>query len=116
MLPKRRQQVANGVDDRNRVRARLALHSQSDDLLTVVAAGQTIVLDAVDDVPEVAQHHGRAVAISDNQLTIAFGVGDLPVRLDGQILMNAVEGADREIRIAALQGRGDIVDANAPTG
>src|SRR5258706_14370497 len=111
-MPKRRQQIADGVDDRDSVRARLPLNGQGNYLLTVVTAGQTIIRDPVDDVAEVAQHHRSAVAVSDNQFAIALGVRDLSVSLNGQGLMDAIERADPKARLAALQSGSHIVDAN----
>ena len=81
--------------------------------MAVVAAGESVVLDAVDNIPEISEQHRRAVAVSDNQLPIAFSIHQLAVRLHGKVLMNSVEGADRQIGVAALQCGRDVVDADA---
>ena len=94
----------------------MTLNRERHDLLTVVAGGQAIVFDTVNDVTKIAQRHRRAVAISHDQLTIFFCVDELPVRLHRQVLMDSVERADGKIRIAALQCRRDVVDANAARG
>src|SRR5581483_448459 len=93
LLPEGRQQIANGIDDRDRVRAGLPLDRERDDLLSVVACCEPAVLDAINHVAEIAQRDRRAVAISDDQLAILVGICQLSVRLNRQVLMNAVERA-----------------------
>ena len=92
------------------------MHRKRDDLLAVVAAGETIVRDTVHDVAEIPKQHGRAVAIGDDQLAIGLGIHQLPVGLHGQVLVNTVERAYRQIGVAALQGRRYVVDADAAAG
>ena len=113
MLTKRGQQIADGIDDRDRIRSRLTLNGQRHDLLAVIATGEAVVLNAIDDLAKIAQSHRRAVSISYDQLSILFGVGELTISLHGQVLMNPVKRADRHIRVATLQSSRHIIDADA---
>ena len=94
----------------------MPLYRKGHNLLAVITAGQTIVFNAVNDVAKFAQRDGRAIAVSDDQLAIFFRVRELAIRLDSEVLMNAIERSDRQICITALQSSCDIVDADATAG
>ena len=59
-----RQQLADRVDDLDRVRARLPLHGQVDRPRFVVPARRLVVFDAVVDVRELVEPHRPAVAVA----------------------------------------------------
>ncbi len=58
------------IDGRDDVRARLPLHVEDDRGLRVLPRAELHVLGALHDVGDVAQMHGAAVAVGDDQVTI----------------------------------------------
>ena len=90
-----RQLVLDVLDRLHHVGAGLAADIDDDGLLAVVPAADLGVLQSVDDLGDVAQHHRLAVAIGDDQRAIGLGGGELVVRRDGVGLERAVERALR---------------------
>ena len=74
------------------------------------------VLQAVDHVGDVAEHHRRAVAIGDHQRAVGVGGRELVVGRDGVGLMHAVERALRPRHIGADDRLADILEADAIGG
>ncbi len=61
--------------------------------VSFIHAAWLVVLDAVHDLRNIAQHDRRAVAIGDHNLLIIVAGHQLIVGIDGVILMRSVEAA-----------------------
>ena len=75
-----------------------------------------VVLDAVDDLAEVVEAHGRPIPVGDDHGRVLGGPEELAVGLDREGLAVALEVAAREVDVVALDGAGDLVDAELPVG
>ncbi len=114
LRPQRRELRLDRVHDGDRVRARLALDRERDDLPVVIPVPDPVVLDAVHDLPEVAEGHGRAVAVRDDHRPVRGRVEELAVRLHGERLVHAVERPDGQVRVLPLDRGRHLVDADPP--
>jgi hypothetical protein len=101
-----------GVDDLDRVGARLAQHGQGDRALAVEGRRGLDRLEAVLDLRDVAQAHRIAVARADDQVRELGGVAQLLVRLQGQRLLRPFERADRRVGVRGAQRIGQFVEAD----
>ncbi len=90
---KLRQQLLDALDDADGVGAGLALHVEDDGRGLVHPRGLLAVFDAVDDVGDVVEHDGRAVAIGDDDVLVVVAGYKLIVGVDLVILARAVEVA-----------------------
>ena len=79
----------------------------------VVPAGRLVVLDRIDHPREVAQPHRPAVARGDDDVAEAGRIGELRLRLDGQLLARPLDGADRRVGVGGRDRGLDLVDADA---
>ena len=98
------------------VGAGLAADIDDDGLLAVVPAGDLGVLQPVDDLGDVAQHHRIAVAIGDDQRAIGFRRGELVVRRDGVGLERAVECALRPGDVGVDDRLADVLERESIGG
>src|SRR6266436_3976111 len=80
--------AANGVND---IGARLTLNIDNDGRHTLVPSADLAVLQAVDDIGDIAEHDGRAAAIRDDQIAIRLDAGDLVIGGDRVGLLGTVE-------------------------
>ena len=113
-MPERRQERLDGVDDLDRVRVRLALDREDDRPVALEPRRLPLVLDAVEDVRDLAEAHGGAVPPGDDQRLVRVRVQEAAVRLDGERLVGPVDDPDRLVRVAGRDRRGDLVDPDLP--
>ncbi len=88
-----RQLGLDALDGLDHVGAGLALDVDHDRRVALIPAADLAVLQAVDDVGDVAQQHRRAVAIGHDDVAIGGRRRDLVVGRDGVGLVGAVERA-----------------------
>ncbi len=104
------------LDRLHHVGARLAADIDDDGLLAIVPARDLGVFQPVDDVRDIAQHHGVLVAVGDDQRAISFGCGKLVVRRDRVGLECAVEGALRASHVGVDDRLPDVLQRKAIGG
>ncbi len=110
------QEPPDGVGDLDRVGARLPLDGQDDRALVAEPGRDLVVLDAVDDAPELLEPHRGAVAVGHDERPVGRRLRQLAGGLDGEGLVAAVQRARRQVDVRALDGRRDLVDADAAGG
>ena len=75
-----------------------------------------VVLDAVDDVAQFLQPHGRAVAVGHDHRAVSGGVHQLAVGLHREGLVRPPQRARRQIGVVRLDRVLHFVDADAARG
>jgi len=111
-----RQQPLDTPYHRDGVAARLPLHIQDDRRRLVHPRGLCGVLDAVDDVGDIGQHHRRAVAKGHNHALVILTCDQLIVRVDLIVLMRPVEVALGRIHTGAADRGAQIFKVDAVRG
>jgi len=81
----------------NRIGIGLALDCQSDRAGTIEPARDLVVLDAVLDLRDIAEMLRIAVAIGSDERPILRRFGELASGLDHEVLLSAVDGAERGV-------------------
>ena len=99
------QQLLDALDDADGVGARLALHIEDDGRRLVHPRGLIVVLDSVDNLRDIGQHDGSAVAIGNHDVAVVVAAYQLIIRIDLVVLPRPVEVAFRGID-ARLGDRG----------
>ena len=112
--PERGKERLDRVDDLDRVRVRLALDREDDRPVALEPRGLPVVLDAVEDVRDLAEAHGRAVPPRDDERPVRRRVQEPAVRLDRERFVGPVDDADRLVRVARGDRGGDLVDPDLP--
>ena len=116
LLAERGQERLHGVDDLDGIGARLAAHLEIDRAVAVEPAGGFVALHAVDDLAEISEADGGAVAVGDDDAAEGLGVAQLAGGLERDGLVAAVEGAGGEVDVAGGEGGADLVDTDATGG
>ena len=112
-----RHQRADGVHHLHGVGAGLAFHGQGNARRAAVAPGDLLVLlDAVHHLPDVAQAHGRAVAVGHHRILKGAGVEQLPGGLDGAGPLLALQRARGQHAVGGGHGVGHFVNAKPARG
>ncbi len=113
-----RHQRLDRVGDGDGVGARLPLDAERDGALLAVLGveprGGALVLDAVDDVAQLAQPHRRAVAVGDDHVLVLVGGHQLTGGLQREGLVRSDDRAGRHVDVPVAQRRFDFVDADLP--
>src|SRR6266481_2500866 len=106
-----RQQFLDAVDHRDDVGAGLALNIQ-DDRRSLVGPGSLLhVLHAIQHGGHVGQPDGRAIAISDDQRSVAIARNELIVCANRVGLMRTVESSFGLVHVGLRQRRAQIFEA-----
>ena len=106
----------DGVDDGDGIGAWLFLDGENDASSIAEPAGDFIIFDIIDDVGDLAEADGGALAIGDDELAVVIGFEELACGLDGDGLIGAGESSGGEINIGGLDGLGDLVDSEIVGG
>ena len=111
------QEGADGVHHFHGIGPGLALHGQGDAGRAVIAPGQLLVLlHAVDDLPDVAQAHGRAVPVGHHHIPEGAGILQLARSLDGLRPPRPVQRTGGQLAVGGHDGLGNLVNAEAARG
>jgi len=89
---------------------------QNDRVRIVPPVRHAIVLHAVVNLAQILEADGRAVAVSNDQRTIQRGARELPIGLQSEGSLLAVERADGEIHVSAGHRCVHVVYADLPRG
>ena len=116
LFEERRQHPLDLVHDRDHVGARLALHRQVDAAVALVPRHLLVDLDAVVDVRNLVETDRVAVAVGDDALPEGRGPHQLPVRLQDERVVVAVDGAGREIDVGIGDRGRHLVDPDRVGG
>ena len=106
----------DGVDDGDGIGAWLFLDGENDASSIAEPAGDFIIFDIIDDVGDLAEADGGALAIGDDELAVVIGFEELACGLDGDGLIGAGESPGGEINVGGLDGLGDLVDSEIVGG
>ena len=79
-------------------------------------SGEIHVLGTVGRVRDVAETHGRAVTVGEDDAVILLGRTELVVGVDGGRLLQAVEAAFGTVRVGADDRLADRLEAEAIGG
>ena len=109
-------QRLDAIDRLDHVGARLALNGQDDGALVVVPAGDQVVLRSLDRLADVADAHGRAVAVGDDQVVVGLGLQQLIVGVERVGLLRAVERSLGQIDIGLAEHVAHVLEADAAVG
>ncbi len=108
--------LSHRIDHRDRVGTRLPLHCEHHGALVVEPARHLVVLDAVDDVGDFRELDRGAIAPGHDHLAVflrpAHGIGSDQC----DVLVGAIERADRRIRIGRREHPANIVERHVPRG
>ena len=76
-------------------------------------ARELIVLDAVDDVGDIAETNRRAIFVSDDDRLIGVGGKNLIVRSNGERLSRSVEAAFRRVDVRLAEDGAHIFETQS---
>src|SRR5699024_639008 len=99
-----RHQFAYAAHDIDRIRPRLALYGDDDRLAPIEAGDALVVLHAGPRLTNIRQMHGRAIAVTDDQIVVLRRPGQLSLGIDGVGAQCAVQRAGRYIGVRLLHG------------
>ena len=113
LLAKLRHELADGINNRDSVSARLSLYGHRHAATPIKPTGDFVVLNAVDHRGDLAQAHRRAIPVGDYQRLELLGILQLNIALQRQILIRAVECADGSVWVAAGDRGGHFIDTDS---
>src|SRR6478752_8593301 len=111
-----RQERLDAIDRLDDIGAWLALNGENDGALLVVPAGDQVVFRPLDGPADVADAHGRAIAVGDDQVVVGVGLQQLIVGIEREALLRPVERALGQIDIGLAQHVAYIFEADAAIG
>ena len=113
MLSELRHKRANRINDGHGVASGLALDGHGYAAPAIEPARDFVVFDAVDYVCDLLQTYRRTIAIGHDQRPKLGRVHELPIRLQRQVRVFAVERTGGRIGISVRDRRRDLIDPDA---
>src|SRR2546423_1296449 len=104
------------VDRLDHISAGYALNRQDDGALRVVPASEQIVLRCLDCCTDIADAHGRAGTVCDDQVVVRVRLDQLIVGIERVGLLRAVQRTLRQIDVGLRQRVAHVLEADAPIG
>src|ERR1700721_3620117 len=92
----------------------MALYSQNHRYRILPPVRHAIVLHTIVNFAKIFKTNRRAVAISHDQWAINRGVSELPVRLQRERAVLAIQRADRKIHVRVLDRGVNVVYSDLP--
>ncbi len=89
---------------------------ENDRALFVVPAGDQVVFRSLDRPADIADAHGRAVAVGNDQVVVSLGLQQLIVGIEREALLRTVERSLGEIDIGLTQHVAHVFKADAAIG